>query len=118
MEDFHRYLGESLFIVYLVVLIAAFVMTRRGRDVPPWLTGAAHALLAIQVAVGVILLLSGGLRGVHWLHPVVGLLAIAALGLAPVFKGRFRPGMDKAALFGVVATLALAAQLIAQMSRG
>jgi heme A synthase len=97
MEDFHRYLGEGLFIVYLVALIAAF--------------------LAIQVAVGLILLLSGGLRGVHWLHPVVGLLAIASLGLAPVFKGKLRPGMDKAALFGVVAALALFAQVIAQMSR-
>ena len=117
MENFHRYLGEGLFIVYVVAMLVAFVMARRGRDVPPWLTGAAHALLALQVAIGVILVLSGGLRGVHWLHPIVGLLAIAALGLAPVFKARLGKGLDKVAVFGVVAALALLAQVIAQMSR-
>lgn len=117
MESFHRYLGEGLFVIYVVVMIVVLVLGRRGRDVPPWLTGAAHSLLAVQVAVGVILLMSGGLRGVHWTHPVIGLVAIAALGLAPVFKKRLRPGMDKAAVFGLVAILALTAQLIAQLSR-
>lgn len=117
MENFHRYLGEGLFIIYVVVMIVALVMGRRGNTVPPWLTGAAHALLALQVAIGVILLMSGGLSGVHWLHPVIGLLAILALGLAPVFKSRLRSGLDKAAVFGIVAVLALAAQLIATMSR-
>ena len=117
MEDFHRYLGEGLFVVYVVVMAVALIIGRRGRDVPPWLTGAAHSLLALQVAIGVILLLSDGLRGVHWLHPIVGILAMLSLGLAPVFKTRFRPGMDKVAVFGLVAVLALAAQLIAQLSR-
>ena len=117
MQDFHRYLGEGLFIIYVVVMIVALVMGRRGKTVPPWLTGAAHALLAIQVAIGVILLMSDGLSGVYWLHPVVGLLAILALGLAPVFRSSLRPGLDKAALFGVVGALALAAMLIAQLSR-
>ena len=122
MEDFHRYLGEGLFVIYVVVLIVAFVMSRRGRDVPPWLAGVAHGLLTIQVGLGVILLLSGGLRGVHWLHPVVGLTAFVAVGFVPALMRRFRPDMDKAALFGVVAgvvaVLALTAQLIAQMSPG
>lgn len=116
MADFHRYLGEGLFVIYIVVMIVAFVIGRRGNTVPPWLTGAAHMLLALQVAVGVILILSDGLRGVHWLHPVVGILAMLSLGMAPVFKARFRPGMDKVALFGLVAVLALVAQIIA-MSR-
>lgn len=118
MEDFHRYLGEGLFVIFVVVMIVAFIIGRRGRDVPPWLTGIAHGLLAIQVAIGVILLLSDGLRGVHWLHPIVGILAMLSLGLAPVFKSRFRPGMDKVALLGLIAVLALTAQLIAQLSRG
>jgi heme A synthase len=117
MEDFHRYLGEGLFVIYVVVMITAFIIGRRGRDVPPWLTGTAHGLLGLQVALGLILLMSGGLGGVSWLHPVIGLLAIAALGLAPVFKARLRPGLDKAALFGVVAILVITAQLIAQLGR-
>lgn len=117
MENFHRYLGEGLFVIYVVVMVVVLVMGRRGKTVPPWLTGVAHGLLAIQVAIGAILLMSGGLSGVHWLHPVVGLMAILALGLAPVFKSSLRPGLDKAAVFGVVAVLALAAQLIATMSR-
>lgn len=117
MQDFHRYLGEGLFIIYVVVMIIVLVMGRRGKTIPPWLTGAAHALLAVQVAVGVIILMSDGLSGVHWTHPVVGLLAILALGMAPVFKSSFRPPLDKAAVFAVVGVLALAAMLIAQLSR-
>lgn len=115
MENFHRYLGESLFIIYLIVMIVVIVMGRREKAVPPWLTGAAHGLLALQVAVGVILLISGGLRGVSWLHPVIGIAAILALGLAPVFKARLRPGYGEVAVFGVVAILALVAQMIAMM---
>lgn len=113
MENFHRYLGESLFVIYIVVMVITLVLGRRGREVPPWLTGVAHGLLGIQVAVGLILIMSDGLRGVSWLHPVVGILAMASLGLAPVFRARLRPGLDKAALFGLVAILALTAQLIA-----
>ena len=122
MEDFHRFLGEGLFVIYVIVLIVAFVLSRRGRDVPPWLAGVAHGLLTIQIALGVILLLSGGLRGVHWLHPVVGLTAFLAVGFVPALMGRFRPSAGKASRFavtaGVLAVLALAAQLIATMSRG
>jgi heme A synthase len=117
MENFHRYLGESLFIIYVIVMIVIFVMGRRDKAVPPWLTGAAHGLLGIQIAVGAILLISGGLRGVSWLHPVVGIAAMLALGLMPVFKARLRPGYGEVAGFGLVAILALAAQMIAMMSR-
>lgn len=122
MENIHRYLGEGLFIVYIIALIAAIVMIRKGRDVPAWLTGVAHGLLAIQVGLGVILLLSGGLRGVHWLHPVVGLTAFLAVGFVPAMLKRFRPGIDDtvrfAATAGVLAILTLTAQLIATLSRG
>lgn len=120
MESIHRYLGEGLFVVYVIALIAAFVMTRRGREVPPWLTGVAHGLLAIQVGLGLILLLSGGLRGVHWLHPVVGLIAFLAVGFVPAMMKRSRPGSSQTARFavtaGVLAVLTLTAQLIATLS--
>jgi uncharacterized membrane protein SirB2 len=95
-------------------------MTRRGRDVPAWLAGLSHGLLAIQVALGLILLLSGGLRGVHWLHPVVGIAAFLAVGFVPAMMKRSRPRTSQATRFavtaGVLAILTLTAQLIATLS--
>lgn len=121
MGDFHRFLGEGLFVIYLIVTIVAFVIGRRQGAVPPWLAGIAHGLLTIQVALGIILILSDGLNGVHWLHPVVGITAFLAVGFVPALMKRFRPSADKTAQFvvtaGVLTVLTLIAQLIATMSR-
>jgi hypothetical protein len=114
MEDIHKYLGEGLFLVYFVVMVVTIIVGRRGQQPPSWLVGVAHGLLAIQVALGVILI-SSGLGGVPWIHPVIGLAAIAALALTPVFKRRMPGAMGTAALFGLVAVLTLAAQLVARM---
>jgi heme A synthase len=114
MEDFHRYLGEGLFIIYLIVMIVALIMGRRNETVPPWLTGAAHALLGLQVAVGLILLADGGLRGEPWYHPVLGLITLFALALMPVFRSRMRSTMAPVALFGLIAVLALITQFTAR----
>lgn len=114
MENFHRYLGEGLFIIYLIVMVVALVLGRRDQGVPPWLTGAAHALLALQVAVGLILLADGGLRGEPWYHPVLGLITLLSLGLMPVFRARLRPNMAPVAMFGLVALLALITQFSAR----
>jgi hypothetical protein len=46
---------------------------------------------------------------------VLGLLTLAALGLAPVFQARFLPGIDSAALFALVAVLALVTQFAARL---
>lgn len=114
MENFHRYLGEGLFIIYLIVMIVALVLGRRNATVPPWLTGAAHALLAVQVAVGLILLADGGLRGEPWYHPVLGIITLLSLGLMPVFRTRFGPTRAPVFLFGLVAVLALITQFSAR----
>lgn len=114
MENFHRYLGEGLFIIYLIVMIVALILGRRNQTVPPWLTGAAHALLALQVAVGLILLADGGLRGEPWYHPVLGLITLFSLALMPVFRTRFGPTRAPVALFGLIALLALITQFSAR----
>lgn len=117
MESFHRYLGEGLFVIYVIVIVVVLILGRKDREVPAWLTGAAHGLLALQIAIGVILLISGGLRGIHWLHPVIGGAALLALGLTPTLKTRLRGSFGVVATFAIVAVLVLTAQLIAQLGR-
>jgi heme A synthase len=115
MDSIHRFIGEGLFVVYIVVMLVAIIMARRETRPPVWLTAIAHGLLAIQVLLGLAILLTDGLQGVPWYHPVLGLAAVAALGLSPVLRGRFPRGADLAAVFGIVAVLTLAAQLAARL---
>lgn len=115
MDSLHRFIGEGLFVVYIVAMVVAIVMSRRGQRPPVWLTAVAHGLLGLQVLLGLALLMTDGLQGVPWYHPVLGLAAVAALGLSPVLRGRFPRGADLAAIFGVVAILTLAAQLAARL---
>jgi len=104
MFDLHRGIGEGLFLVYVIVIVVILLMSRRGRSAPMWLVGIAHGLLALQVAVGMILLADGDYSA-PWYHWVLGLSAIVALGLTPVFKERL------AGVYGVVVPLALVALL-------
>lgn len=115
MDSIHRGLGEGLFVVYLLAMVIAFIYSRRSDGTPPWLMGIAHGLLGIQVLLGLFLLVTDGLSGVPWYHPVLGLITLAALGLAPLFRQRFMPGVDAAVLFALVAVLALATQFAARL---
>jgi heme A synthase len=115
MDSIHRYIGEGLFVVYIVAMIVALIMARRGQRPPTWLIAGAHGLLGLQVLLGLIILLTDGLLGVPWYHPVLGLAAIAALGLTPLLRERFQRGADLAVIFGIVAVLTLAAQLAARL---
>jgi energy-converting hydrogenase Eha subunit A len=112
MVEFHRYLGEGLFLIYLIVIGIVLYMGRRNRKVPGAVIGTAHGLLAIQVAVGLILFAEEPGR-IVWYHPVIGLLAMLSLGLTPVLRKRFGPQGGMAAGLGVVAALALVAMLVA-----
>jgi len=115
VDAIHRGLGEGLFIIYVLAMIVALVYSRRSDRTPGWLLGIAHGLLGLQVLLGLFLVLTDGLRGVPWYHPVLGLLTAAALGLTPVFRQRFMPGVDAAVLFGLVAVLALITQFAARL---
>lgn len=115
LSTLHRGTGEGLFVIYLLAMVVAIIYSRRGATPPPWLYGIAHGLLTVQVLLGIALLAFDGLAGVPWYHPVLGLLTLAALGLAPVFQARFLPGIDSAALFALVAVLALVTQFAARL---
>lgn len=79
MFELHARLGELLVVVYLGIAIAALVLARR-RSLPAWVTGAAHALLAVQVITGLVLFIR--FPDVMPLsHIIVGLLTVPALAL-------------------------------------
>lgn len=117
MESLHRYLGEALFIIYVIAAAVAFFSYRRGRKIPTPVMAIAHALLTVQVILGIILIATDGLRGVPWYHPVLGLLALLMLAIIPtVLRKQFVRGLDMAIGFSIIAALALAAQLVAQFA--
>jgi hypothetical protein len=106
--DFHRYLGEGLFLVYVIIIGVILLMGRSGRAAPTWLTAISHGLLALQVALGVILLAEG--HSVVWYHPVLGIAAMLAIGLTPQLRERLgRPTgtIASLAIIGVLTFLAM-----------
>ena len=113
MLNAHRGLGEGLFVVYLVVMVVIFVLGRRGGSTPAWLIGVSHALLAVQVALGVLLLATG--PSVVWYHPVLGIAAVLAIGLAAPLRKRLGTINGLVALFAILALLTLFARVTATM---
>lgn len=109
MFDIHRGIGEGLFLIYLIVMGIIFAMGRTGREVPTWLSAISHGILALQVALGVILLAEG--HSVVWYHPVLGIAAMLALGLTPVLRQRLGQMTGTVATLGIIAVLTLAARL-------
>jgi hypothetical protein len=111
--DIHKGIGEGLFVLYIVVLIVVYLLGRRGQAVPSWLVGASHGLLALQVALGVILLAEGHGDAVPWYHPVLGIVALLALGLAAPLRKRLGAINGLVALFAIIAVLTLFARVAA-----
>ncbi len=109
MYEIHRGIGEGLFLIYLILMGVVYFMGRSGRDVPAWLTGVSHGILALQVAVGVILLAEG--HSVVWYHPVLGIAAMLAIGLTPVLRQRLGRTNGTVVVLGIIAALTLAARL-------
>lgn len=109
MFEIHRGIGEGLFLIYLVIIGVVYVMGRGGREAPAWLTGISHGLLALQVALGVILLAEG--HSVVWYHPVLGIAAMLAIGLTPVLRQRLGRTNGTIAVLAIIAVLTLAARL-------
>ncbi len=115
MENIHRYLGEGLFVIYFLIMIVAYILARRNQLTPSWLVGTAHGLLALQVAIGVILIAANGLDAVPWYHPILGFLTLLTLGLTRPLHSRLRPGYDVAAMMGIVGVMALITQFSAKV---
>uniref|UniRef100_A0A7C2W8A2 Cytochrome b561 domain-containing protein n=2 Tax=Thermorudis TaxID=1649508 RepID=A0A7C2W8A2_9BACT len=112
MGAIHGMLGESLAVLYLLVAAGSYLRRRQG-GLPAWLTGIAHAFLAIQVVIGVALFVRAP-NIITWWHPVVGLLALAALGLAVPLRSRLGRANATAVTALLVAILVLIAVVIAR----
>ena len=102
-----------LFVLYLGIAIAAFALASRRQGeryvLPPWLTGTAHALLGVQVLMGIILFA----RHPHAMpvsHAVAGIGTVVVLGLmAPLNRryGRARGLEISALLIALLAAIAI-----------
>ena len=108
MSDAHGGLGELIAVLYLAIAIGSIIMARRG-GLPAWVTGTAHALLTVQVILGIILFIRFP-DIMPWSHVIFGLLTIPAIGLAvPLRKrlGRARGVAASAAIIFVLSTIAV-----------
>lgn len=112
MSAVHGMLGESLALLYVLIAIGSYLRRRQG-GLPAWLTGIAHALLAIQVLIGVTFFVRAP-SVVTWWHPVTGVLALAALGLAIPLRPRLGRANAIAVTALVIAVLILIAVTIAR----
>jgi hypothetical protein len=94
----HGSLGEVLVLVYIAIAILAAVLANRG-GLPAWVTGIAHALLTVQLILGIILFIRNP-TAAPWHHILFGLLAIPALGL--MFPLKKRLGATRGVVVGAV----------------
>ena len=112
MANAHGGLGELLVALYLVVAILSFVLARRN-GLPAWLTGTAHALLGVQIIMGIILYV----RHPHVMpvsHVIAALLTIPALGLMAPLRKRFGRAQAVGISASLVTVLAAIAVVIAK----
>ncbi|ACZ37758.1 hypothetical protein [Sphaerobacter thermophilus] len=111
MNQAHGGLGELLVIVYLGIAIASWILARR-QGLPPWLTGTAHALLGVQIIMGIILFVRNP-NLVPWTHVLFGLLTIPAIMLVVPLRQRIGRNPAIAVSSAAAGLCALVAVIIA-----
>ncbi|MBX5444160.1 hypothetical protein [Sphaerobacter sp.] len=111
MNQAHGGLGELLVIVYLGIAIASWILARR-QGLPPWLTGTAHALLGVQIIMGIILYVQHP-NIMPWTHVLFGLLTIPALLLVIPLRQRIGRNAAIAVSSAAAGLCALVAVIIA-----
>jgi hypothetical protein len=112
MVEAHGGLGELLVALYLVIAILSFAVAQR-KGLPAWLTGTAHALLGVQIIMGIILYA----RHPHAMpisHVIVALLTLPALGLIAPLRSRLGRARAVGVSTFLVAILAAIAVIIAK----
>ncbi len=112
MAQAHGGLGELLVALYLVIAILSFVLAKRN-GLPAWLTGTAHALLGVQIIMGIILYA----KHPHIMpvsHVIAALLTIPALGLMAVLRKRIGRAQAVGVSASIVTVLAAIAVVIAK----
>lgn len=117
-ETIHGHLGQGLFLLLLLVAAVGLFAGIRGGTVPALLTRVVYSLIGLQVILGILMLVTGGLRGVSWIHPVIGVLAIGTLDAGSRWKSPLRPDFQTALVYGLAAVLAIVARAIALGVRG
>ena len=108
----HATLGLVVIVAYLALAVIGWLRLRRNEPPTPALRaaqGVAHLLLTLQVLVGIGLVARGGLATITILHPIIGLLALAALFL-PLLAPALR--RDRARAFAIVPTVVLVLTLV------
>lgn len=111
MAAAHGGLGELLVVVYLGIAIASWILARR-QGLPAWLTGTAHALLGVQIIMGVILFVRYP-NIMPWTHVLFGLLTIPAIVLVVPLRKRLGRNPAVAISSAAVGLCALVAVIIA-----
>ena len=112
MAEAHGGLGELLVALYLVIAILSFVLAKRN-GLPAWLTGTAHALLGVQLIMGIILYA----KHPHIMpvsHVIAALLTIPALGLMMPLRKRLGRAQAVGISASVITVLAAIAVVIAK----
>lgn len=113
MAQAHGGLGELIAVVYMGLAIAAWILLRR-QGLPPWLTGTAHALLGVQILLGIVLFVRNP-NLVPWTHVLFGLLTIPALATVVPLRKRFSRNAAVAISSALTGVSALVAVMIAMM---
>jgi len=112
MANAHGGLGELIVVLYFVIAILSFALAKRN-GLPSWVTGTAHALLAVQIIMGIILYI----QHPHVMpvsHVIAALLTIPAIGLMVPLRKRIGKPQAVAVSALVVAILATIAVIIAK----
>lgn len=112
MVEAHGGLGELLVVLYLVIAILSFGLAQR-KGLPAWVTGTAHALLAVQIIMGITLYIEHP-HAMPVSHVIVALLTIPALGLMALLRPRIGRARAVGVSASIIAVLAAIAVVIAK----
>jgi Ca2+/Na+ antiporter len=97
MPTFHKYLGESIAAIFLILFVWGTIFWIRNKNPGTYfwgLLGLGQVLLGVQILFGVILLAMGKHR--IWLHYSYGLFSVFVLYAAHRISKRFE-GVEWAA---------------------
>src|SRR5579875_1571555 len=109
MLEAHKDLGELVVIVFFGLALASIFMSGR-EGLPSWLASVGHALLGVQIILGIYLIIKHP-HAVSWLHPFFAFLAIVCIAAVVPLRKRFSRNAAMAmstAGAGICAVIALA----------
>lgn len=109
MLEAHKDLGELVVIVFFGLALASMLLAGR-QGLPSWLASVGHALLGVQIILGIYLIIKHP-HAVSWLHPLFAALAVVCVAAVVPLRKRFSRNAAMAmstAGAGICAVVALA----------